>query len=111
MAGQQFRDLGVAGGQADHQVLGRDVLVVQLGGQMLCGGDGRQRFARQLRLRAGPADLRQPVEQALRLGSDGGGLDADSLQQRRGDPVVLRQQRQQQMSRPDLGIAGRCRRL
>ena len=35
----------------------------------------------------------QPVDKALGLGADSGGLDADSLQQRRGDPVVLRQQR------------------
>ena len=91
--GQQLGDVGVAGGQPDHQVLGGDVFVVHLGGQLLRGGDGGQRFAGQLRLRAGAADLRQPVDDALRLGADSGGLDADSLQQRRSDPVVLRQQR------------------
>ena len=111
VSGQQLGDVGVAGGQPDHQVLGGDVFVVHLGGQLLRGGDGGQRFARQLRLRAGAAGLRQPVQDALRFGADSGGLDADSLQQRRGDPVVLRQQRQQQMSRPDLGVAGGGRRL
>ena len=92
VSGQQFGDLGVAGGQSDHQMLGGDVLVVHLGGQLLRGGDGSQRFTRQLRLRVGAAGLRQPVQDALRFGADSGGLDADSLQQRRGDPVVLREQ-------------------
>ena len=92
MSGQQLGDVGVAGGQSDHQVLGGDVLVVHLGGQLLGGGDGSQRFTRQLRLRVGAAGLRQPVQDALRFGADSGGLDADSLQQRRGDPVVLREQ-------------------
>ena len=65
MAGQQLGDVGVAGGQTHHQVLGGDVFVVHLGGQLLRGGDGSQRFAGQLRLRAGTADLRQPVQDAL----------------------------------------------
>ena len=78
--GQQLGDVGVAGGQPHHQVLGGDVFVVHLGGQLLGGGDGGQRFAGQLRLRAGAADLGQPVQQVLRFGADGGGLDADSLQ-------------------------------
>src|ERR1700722_14788235 len=91
MSGQQLGDLGVTGGQSDHQVLGGDVFVVHLGGQLLRGGDGSQRFPGQLRLRAGAADLRQPVDEALRFGADSGGLDADSLQQRRGDPVILRE--------------------
>ena len=92
VSGQQLGDLGVAGGQSDHQMLGGDVFVVHLGGQLLRGGDGSQRFTRQLRLRVGAAGLRQPVQDALRFGADSGGLDADSLQQRRGDPVVLREQ-------------------
>ncbi len=78
--GQQLGDVGVAGGQPDHQVLGGDVFVVHLGGQLLRSGDGSQRFPGQLRLRAGAADLRQPVDEALCLGADSGGLDADSLQ-------------------------------
>ena len=49
VSGQQLGDVGVAGGQADHQVLGRDVLVVHLGGQVLGGGDRGERFAGQLR--------------------------------------------------------------
>lgn len=73
-------------------MLGGDVLVIQLGGQLLSGGDRRQRFAGQLRLRARAAGLRQPVEKPLRFGADAGRLDADGLQQRRGDSVGLRQQ-------------------
>ena len=106
VAGQQLGDVGVAGGQPHYQMLGRDVLVVHFGGQLLSGGNGGERFAGQLRLRAGAAGLRQPVQQVLRFGADGGGLDADSLQQRRGDPVRLRQQGHQQVSGPDLGVAG-----
>ena len=109
--GQQLGDIGVAGGQPDHQVLGGDVFVVHLGGQVLGGGDGGQRFAGQLRLRVGAAGLRQPVQQVLGFGADGGGLDTDSLQQRGGDAVVLRQQRHQQMSGPDLRVTGGRRRL
>lgn len=41
VAGQQLGDVGVTGGQPDHHVLGGDVLVVQLGGQLLRGGDRR----------------------------------------------------------------------
>ena len=50
--GQQLGDVGVAGGQADHQVLGGDVLVVHLGGQVLRRGDRGERLAGQLRLRS-----------------------------------------------------------
>src|SRR6185369_6195585 len=32
---EQLGDIGVASGQTDHQVLGRDVLVVHLGGQVM----------------------------------------------------------------------------
>ena len=91
VSGEQLGDVGVAGGQPDQQMLGRDVFVVHLGGQLLSGGDRGQRFAGQLRCRVGAAGLRQPVQDALSFGADSGGLDADSLQQRRGDPVVLRQ--------------------
>ena len=66
MSGQQFGDLGVTGGQSDHQMLGGDVFVIHLGGQLLRGGDGSQRFTRKLRLRVGAAGLRQPVQDALR---------------------------------------------
>jgi hypothetical protein len=61
-------------------MLGRDVFIVHLGGQLLSGGDGSQRFAGQLRCRVGAAGLRQPVHDALRFSADGGGLNADSLQ-------------------------------
>ena len=42
---QQFGDVGITGRQADDDVLGRDVLVVELTGQLLSCGDGRDRFA------------------------------------------------------------------
>jgi hypothetical protein len=61
--------------------------------------------------RIGAAGLGQPVDQALGFGANGGGLDTDSLQQRRGDAVVLRQQRHKQMSGPDLGVTSGRRRL
>ena len=80
VSGQQLGDVGVAGGQADQQVLGRDVLVVHLGGEMLGRGDRGQRFTGQLGLRAGAAGAGQPIEQPLRLGADGRGVDADRLQ-------------------------------
>ena len=45
------------------------------------------------------------------LGADRGRVDADRLEQRGGDAVGLREQRQQQMGGPDLRVAGRSGRL
>ena len=67
--------------------------------------DRGQRFARQLRLAASPAGTRQPVEQPLCLVADGCRVDADGLEQRCRNAVVLRQQRHQKMGRADLRIA------
>ena len=42
VTGQQLGGVTVTGGQADQQMLGRDVLVVHLGGEMLRGRDRRE---------------------------------------------------------------------
>ncbi len=105
VSGQQFGDVRVPGGQADHQVLGRDVLVVHLGGQVLCRTDRGDRLARELRRRCGAGCLRQPVQQMLRLGPDRRRFDADGLQQRSRDAIVLCEQRHQQMGGHDLRVA------
>ena len=42
VTGEQLGDVAVTGGQADHQMFGRDVLVVHLGRQMLGRGDRGQ---------------------------------------------------------------------
>ena len=80
VAGEQFGDIRVTGGQTDHQMFGRDVLVVHLGGEVLCRGDRCDRFTGQLRLRVGATGARQPVEKPLRLGANSRGFDADGLQ-------------------------------
>ena len=107
---QNLGDVGVAAGQAVEQVLGGDVFVVHLGGQVLRDGDGRDRFPAQLRCRVGAAGAGQPVDEALGLGPDGRGINSDRFEQRCGDAVVLRQQRHQQMGGGDLRVAcGGCR--
>ena len=106
-SGEQFGDVGVTGGQPDHQVLGGDVLVVHLGRELLGGVDRRQRFPGQLRLRGRAAAGRQPLQQALVLGADGRRVDADRFQQRAGDAVGLREQSHQQVGGADLRVAGR----
>ena len=105
VAGEQLGRITVAGGQTDHQVLGRDVLVVHLGGEVLGSGDRGERLARQLRRRAGAAGAGQPVEEPLRLGPDGRGFDADGLQQGGGNAIVLSQQCHQQVGGHDLRVA------
>ena len=80
VSGEQLGDIRVAGGQPDHQVLGRDVFVVHLGGQVLCHRDRCDGFTGQLWLRAGATGAGQPVEKALRLGANSRGFDADGLQ-------------------------------
>ena len=92
VSGQQLRRVAVSGGQADEQVLGRDVLVVHLGGQVLGGRDRGQRVARQLRCRGRTAGAGQPVEEPLRLGADSRRFDADGLQQWSGNAIVLGEQ-------------------
>jgi hypothetical protein len=80
VAGEQFGDVRIAGGEADHEVFGRDVLVVHLGGQVLRRGDRCDRFTGQLRLRVRAAGAGQPVEEPLGFGANGRRFDADGLQ-------------------------------
>ncbi len=79
VAGQQLGCIAVAGGKADQQVLGRDELVVHLGGEVLGGRDRGERVARQLRRRGGTAGAGESVDEALRLGADCRWVDADGL--------------------------------
>ncbi len=79
MAGEQFGSVLIAGGQADEQVLGGDVLVVHLGGQVVAVVIAAIDWG-PIRLRAGAGCTGQPVEKPLRLGADCRRFDADGLQ-------------------------------
>ena len=105
VAGQKLGDVGVVTGQADQQVLGGDVFVVQFGGQLLGHGDGGDRLPAQLRGRAGTTGRGQPADQAFRFGADRRRINSDRLQQRAGDAVVLGEQRHQQVRGHDLWVA------
>ena len=87
-------------------MLGRDELVAHFGGQLLGGVDRGQRLPGQLRLRGRATAAGEPVGEALSLGPNGRGLDADRFEQRAGNAVGLPEQRQQQMGGPDLRVAG-----
>ena len=105
MTGEQLGRVRVAGGQADEQVLGGDVLVVHLGRQVGGRGDRSDRLGCQLRLRARAGCTGQPVEKSLRLGADCRRFDADGLQKRCGNAIVLSEQCHQQMGGRDLRVA------
>lgn len=55
--GEQHGDVGITLGQADHDVLGRHVLIAHLGGQPLRRGDRGQRFAAELGVVVAPVAL------------------------------------------------------
>jgi hypothetical protein len=112
VATQQVADLAARGGQADEQVLGGDVLVAHLGGELLGRLHRGERLPGQLRrAHRGTGRRRQPVAELGELGTHGRGIGAHRGQQRRGDPVGLGQQRAQQVRRPHVGVAGERRRL
>ena len=109
-AGRRQDGLGVAavGGQADEQVLGRDVLVAELLGPAGRGGDRRLQRPGHLRgAERGAAGARQPGQALLGLLGDQRRVGADRPEQRGGGAVRLLDQRQQQVQGFDLRAAVR----
>src|SRR4029077_892667 len=101
--GQHGLGLPAVGGQADQQVLGRDVLIVQLLGPPRRGGDrGQQRAGHFRGAERGAACPRQPVQALGGLLGDQRRVGADRPQQRSGGAVRLLNQGGQQVQRVDL---------
>src|SRR5207244_2403147 len=108
--GQHGLGLSAVGGQPDQQVLGRDVLVVELLGPAGRGGDrGQQRAGHLRRAQRGAAGPRQPAESLLGLLGDQRRVGADRAEQRGGGAVRLLEQRQEQVQRLNLWAAVRRR--
>ncbi len=102
---EQLGDLAAVGGEADQQVLGGDVLVLQLLGAGRRGVERDQQLARAGR----GADrcalgLRQQFELLLGLGAQALPIGADGLQQVHGGAVVLGEEAGEQVGRGDLGV-------
>ncbi len=89
---EELGDIGVSGRQANQQVLGRHIVVVEFGGQMLRGRHGGNRVTRELRIGAGITDLRKPIGDSLRFVAYGHRINAHGLQKRRGDAIGLAEQ-------------------
>ena len=101
------------GGQADQQVLGRDVVVLHRRGQVERPREhaGQRRRGRRL-LDGGAAGLRQRLERALGPGGERRGVGAGLADQLARRTVGVAQQRREQVDRLGLGVArGRRREL
>ena len=112
VAAQQLGDRATRLGQPDEQVLGGDVLVAHLRGELLGSADCGECLAGELRRAHRGARRRgQPVRQLRQLTAHRRGIGADRGQQRRGDAVALGQQRTEQVGRADIGVARQRRGL
>src|SRR6185437_6560724 len=106
VAAQQLGDGTPLGGQADQQVLGRQVVVRQLLGLLDRGGHHLVQVAAELRRgHGGPARARQPALQGVVLGAYVGQVGTHRAQQRAGGAVGLLQQRAEQVGRLDRRVA------
>jgi hypothetical protein len=92
----------------EQQVLGGDVLVLELLGLGECSLEHARRGARELRLRAA-RHLRQRREPALELGRQLLDRDTELLQHGHRAAFGLREQRAQQVRGQDLAVAARAR--
>ena len=102
---EQLGDVAAGVGEADEQVLGRDVVVADLLGLGLRDAhDGHERARQPGRGDAGAARLGQRGQQRLGARADRLGVGADGGQQRAGDAVALVEQGEQQVHRGDLGV-------
>ncbi len=104
--------VAIARGEAEQQMLRRDVLVLQL----ICGLEGRfeclAELAPDARLRGAARHARQCGERLVELRFQRIGADAQFLQHRNGGALGLVEQRAQQVQRLDDGVtAARRERL
>ena len=83
--------------EAQHEVLGGDVRVLERLGLLLGAVEHLVELAAEGGLAGGPLLPRQPRELALQLLLQGGDVQAGLLEQRLHHPFVLRQQRREEM--------------
>jgi hypothetical protein len=105
-AGQHVARLARGGGQADEQVLGRDVLVAEGARLLPRRVDHPQEFTgRRRRGHGRTADAGHAAQGRLRLGTDVGRVGADRLQERSRDAVGLLEQGGKQVQRFECRLA------
>ncbi len=91
-------------GERQQQVLGRHVLVTELGHLALGGAEDVEQLARGGGLPGAGRDRRKPVQLAAGLAAHGGGVGADLAQDRADEAILLVEQSQQQVLRRGLGV-------
>ena len=105
-AGEHVAGLAVGAGEADQQVLGRDVLVAEGAGLLPRGVDHAQQLAgRRGRGHGRAADAGHAAQRRLGLGADVGRVGADRGQERTRDAVGLLQQGGEQVQRFERRLA------
>ena len=102
--GQHLAGGAIGVEQCQQQVLGREVLVVELGHLALALLEHRAKSPGDRRRASRPVGRRQGVQRLERAAADGRRRDPDALQQRQDDAVSLFEQGDQQVQRPDLGV-------
>ncbi len=103
--GEDVGDARALVGQRQEDVLGRDVLVAELGHLALGLLEDADQRRGGSRLRLLAAHRRQGVGRLVRLRPDRGQVGAELLQDRHDQPVGLVEQGDQQVGRGDLGVA------
>ena len=103
---QRVAGLGLGGGEREQQVLGRDVLVLELAHRLLGGAQHSDELVRRARGLAALATHRgQGVERGVGLGADGAGVGAELLQDGDDDARVLLEQDGEQVLGRELRVA------
>ena len=98
--------LALGAGQADQQVLGRDVLVAERARLLAGGVDDPEQLAGRRRCGHGrAADARHAAQGGVGLRADVGRVGADRREQRAGDAVGLLEQGGEQVQRLQCGLA------
>ena len=92
-------------GEGEQQVLGGDVLVAELAGLALGGAQDVQQLARGGGLAGAGRDRGQAVERAADLAAEGARVGAHLAQHGADDPLLLVEQREQQVLGRGLAVA------
>ena len=91
--------------QREQQMLGRDVLVLQLARLALGGAQDVEQLARRGGLAGARRDRGQTIELAADLAADGGRVGSDLAEDRADDALLLVEQREQQVGGSGFGVA------
>ena len=92
-------------GEREQEVLGGDVLVLELAHLALGVAQDADELARRAGGLAAGADRRQPVERGVGLRAHRGGVDAELGEHGRDDAAVLLEQHDEQVLGRDLRVA------